>query len=153
MTSVNGRAPARRGGAMRAFGKGLASILISVLACGCASSPAQSQRTGQGQDYSRYVFALYDQPSGGATSRLRPSVPMNIAVAEVGQLHPDPKLLREITADGRMFRRVQPMTGIADGDYAADPYRSDASASAACPAGAAAPRLALARLQRLARDT
>ena len=69
---------------MRAYGKALASIPISILVCGCSSSPAQSQRTGQGQDYSRYVFALYDQPSGGATTRLLSQV------GQSGQPRPEP---------------------------------------------------------------
>src|SRR5258708_6626837 len=71
----------------------LSSLLALPLAflTGCESS-GQAQRTGQGSDYSQYVFALYDEPRGGATSALQPSFPMNVAVAEVGQLQPSPLL-------------------------------------------------------------
>src|SRR5438067_454464 len=77
------------GGFMRTTASCFLSIPIALLA-GCGSSGRQA---GEGREYSQYVFAMYDEPRGGATAGLAPSFPMNVAVAEVGQLRPSSKLL------------------------------------------------------------
>jgi hypothetical protein len=129
-----------------------------VLLGGCVSSEERVGRVGQGQDYSRYVFSMYDQPQAGATSALPASFPMNVAVAEVGQLQPDPQLLEKLRKDKGLFARVEPITGISSGNSydqanGAVAQTEGNEATPACPAKVEDARLALRRLQRLARDT
>jgi hypothetical protein len=135
---------------MRFRWSALLSVPLATLA-GCGSSGA-AQRTGQGSDYSQYVFALYDEPRGGATAALQPSFPMNIAVAEVGQLQPSAQLMEALTGEKQLFHRVQPITGISNGDFYTDPYSTHPAPDGNCRPDGANARLALRRLQRLARD-
>jgi hypothetical protein len=131
----------------------LAASIPLIALIGCA--PSQSgQRTGQGPDYSKYVFALYDEPGAGATTTLEPSFPMKLAVAEVGQLQPSTKLLAALNAEPNLFRRVEPVTGISNGDSYDDPYSTNGGARSTCDARHTdEPRLAMRRVERLARDT
>jgi len=131
--------------------------LTRIAGAGCALSllvgcSYQSKRSGQGADYAKYVYALYDDPSGGATaSTTSPRFPLNLAVAEIGELSPPTDLLESLRTDTRVFRRISGIPGISDGDFRSDPYAPDADCKP--PQAFAATRVALRRLERLARDT
>ena len=76
-----------------------------------------------------------------------------MAVAELGEVAPPPLLVERFQKESRLFRRVEGIPGMADGDYASDPYSSERP----CPPGAAeaaraTPRQAMQRMQRLSRD-
>jgi hypothetical protein len=82
-----------------------------------------------------------------------PRFPLNVAVAEIGELAPPPELIDGLRADTRIFRRVTSIPGISDGDFHFDPYSRDATAGSPNTPTVASTRNPLRRLERLARDT
>jgi len=137
---------------MRKFG--IVGAGCAVLVAGAGGCSFGASRSGQGADYAKYVYALYDDPSGGPTaSASSPAFPIGVAVAEIGELGPPTDLLEALRKDTRCFRRVAGIPGIADGDFRLDPYAVRATPDCDVRPVPAGTRVALRRLERIARDT
>ena len=127
---------------------------FTLLASGCIAYD-HDNRAGQGPDYARQVFSLYDEPPGAAAPH--PAAlhfPMNIAVAEVGELAPPPVVLDELRKEPALCRRVEGIPGIANGDYLTSPYNVH-DYPVASPNGkddALVAAAAMRRMLRMARD-
>ena len=132
---------------------------IRVAGAGCAMTVLlgcgyEARRSGQGTDYAKYVYALYDESCDRtAWTTSGPRFPVNVAVAEIGELAPPGELIDGLRADTRSFRRVVTIPGISDGDFHFDPYARDTNYSSPNSANLTTTRTALRRLERLARDT
>lgn len=112
---------------------------ISFLACGGCTT--QDQRAGDGADYSRYVLSLYNDPGDFGHGRRTVEFPVNMAIAQVGQVAPEPGVVDELRKASDVFRRVEPIPAPVDGVDVAhcDPNSSEG-------------RQPIRKLQALARD-
>lgn len=134
---------------MRRVHVAVAGLAVTLSGCGY-----EARRSGQGTDYAKYVFALYDDSCDRtAWTTSRPRFPVNVAVAEIGELAPPPELIDGLRADTRSFRRVAAIPGISDGDFHFDPYSRDATSGSPNTPTVPSTHSALRRLERLARDT
>jgi len=139
-------------------------LLPLLLSAGCVHDYSSPNRTGQGPDYARQVFSLYEPAAGGTAAAGNGAArgeamkfPAAVAVAEVGELHPPPVLLEQLRKEPGLFRRVEGIPGISDGDAVTSPFnvRDYPTPSSGSPgnrddAGQAA--AAMRRLIRFARD-
>lgn len=112
---------------------------LAFAAGGCAVGPAQ--HTGDGTDYSKYVLALYNDPGNDSMGHRTVEFPISVAVAQIGQVAPDPAMLTVLRDGHDVFRRVEPIPAPIDGAEAA---RCDPNT----PEG----RQPIRKLQALARD-
>jgi hypothetical protein len=123
-----------------------AALTISVLA-GCESS-GLSVREPRGKDYSTYVFSMYGDEGakspaatargaqaaapdgismlGGSaasqTAARRPLItPVNVVVAQLGEVAPPLKMIQRLRSDSGAFASVQPISGLVDAQPVADP--------------------------------
>jgi hypothetical protein len=129
---------------------------LVLLATGCvAGAYDHDNRAGQGPDYARQVFSLYDDANGaGAQHPAVLQFPLNIAVAEVGELAPPPVVLEQLRKETSLCHRVEGIPGIANGDYITSPYnvRDYPVTSPNGKDNALIAAAAMRRLIRLARD-
>jgi len=138
----------------RALGLFTGLLALTFLATGCVDGAYDhDNRAGQGPDYARQVFSLYDEPNG-APQPVALHFPLNIAVAEVGELAPPPVVLDELRKEPALCHRVEGIPGIANGDYLTSPYNVH-DYPVASPNGnqdALVAAAAMRRMLRLARD-
>jgi hypothetical protein len=131
----------------------LGLLPLTLLASGCVAAYDHDSRAGQGPDYARQIFSLYDEPNG-APQAAALHFPLSIAVAEVGELGPPPVVLDELRKEPALCRRVEGIPGIANGDYLTSPYnvRDYPVASPTGRDDAVVAAAAMRRMLRLARD-
>ena len=131
--------------------KGAVATSAMTVLVGCGY---EARRSGQGTDYAKYVYALYDDSCDRtAWTTSGPRFPLSVAVAEIGELAPPPELVDGLRADTRSFRRVTAIPGISDGDFHFDPYARDSTSGSPTTPTVASTRSALRRIERLAHDT
>jgi len=75
------------------------SILMLIALTGCESH--LSPRETRTQNYSAFIFSLYDNPKPIAPST-PPTVPMKVAVAQVGEIAPPQLMLDRLRQRGGM---------------------------------------------------
>jgi len=93
----------------------------ALLAGGCYH--ASPERSGQGPDYARYVYSLYDRPQPGAPPQpVHLRFPLNAAVAEIGELSPPPALLETLRPQAELFGRVEGIPALDESDDAGDRF-------------------------------
>lgn len=112
---------------------------ISLLTCGGCAVP--TQRAGDGADYSRYVLSLYNDPGDFGRGGRTLEFPIKAAVAQIGEVAPEPQVVDRLRKASDVFRRVEAIPAPAESGYAArsDPNSPDA-------------RQPIRKLQALARD-
>jgi hypothetical protein len=158
--------------------RSLAAALSLALLAGC-SSAGLSPRETQRQNYSSFVYSLYDLPAtepgaqdGAPRAPAKLVLPARVAVAQVGEVAPPQAFMEKLRSRPELFSRVEGISGIAgsygiSADEVAGRY---ARRRADCPpgtnyvtVGAAARQAAesegreqvqsdVAKMQRLARD-
>src|SRR4029077_9902423 len=79
-------------------------VSTGLLAGGC-TGPATVKHAGQGDAYARYVTSMYEQPAVMHVPRTI-EFPVSVAVAEIGQTTPSPRLLEKLRQAPEQFRRV-----------------------------------------------
>src|SRR5260221_541508 len=82
----------------------LRTVCAGLLAGGC-TGPATVKHSRQGDEYSRYVSSMYRQPAVMHVPRTI-EFPASVAVAEIGQTTPSPRLLEKLRQAPDLFRRV-----------------------------------------------
>jgi hypothetical protein len=141
-----------------------AALSLALLA-GCSSAGLSPRETGR-QNYSSFVYSMYDLPgatagaSGDASRRPgRLVLPARVAVAQMGEVAPPNAFLDKLRGRPDLFTRVEAISGI-PGNFQLDPDPSEAGSGVVGPAShnsrAAAvggdARRDLAAMQRMARD-
>ncbi len=117
----------------------LAVGTFAIAAGGCAGGP--SQRTGSGNDYSKYVLALYNDPGDYSMGRRTVEFPISMAVAQIGEVAPDSAMVTRLREGKDVFRRIEPIPAPMDGVEAAH-----------CDPNTPEGRQPIRKLQSLARD-
>ncbi|HEX4796942.1 MAG TPA: hypothetical protein VH370_24335 [Humisphaera sp.] len=77
---------------------------VALLLVGC-TGPATVKHSGQGDEYSHYVSSMYRQPAVVHVPRTI-EFPASLAVAEIGQTTPSPRLLEKLRKAPELFRHV-----------------------------------------------
>ncbi len=95
----------------------LAVGAFAISAGGCAVGP--SQRTGAGNDYSKFVLALYNDPGDYSMGRRTVEFPISMAVAQIGEVAPDSAMVTLLRDGHEVFRRIEPIPAPMDGVEAA----------------------------------
>jgi len=85
------------------------SILMLIALTGCESH--LSPRETRTQNYSAFVFSLYDNPRPLAQST-PPTIPIRVAVAQVGEIAPPQLMLDRLRQRGELFARVEGIPGL-----------------------------------------
>ena len=85
------------------------SILMFIALTGCESH--LSPRETRTQNYSAFIFSLYDNPKPIAPSG-PPTVPMKVAIAQVGEIAPPQLMLDHLRQRGELFARVEGIPGL-----------------------------------------
>ena len=98
----------------------LAGALCVAPLAGCASTGLSPREASQ-QNYSSFVYSLYDDPAqagareaGGEAEHPpgRLKVPARVAVAQLGEVAPPEAFLEKLRAKPELFSRVQGISGI-----------------------------------------
>ena len=98
----------------------LAGTLCLAPLAGCATTGLSPREANQ-QNYSSFVYALYDDPAQAAgreaaDEAARPAgrlvVPARVAVAQLGEVAPPETFLKKLRARPELFSRVQGISGI-----------------------------------------
>ena len=84
---------------------------LSVLLAGCTSS-GLSPREVHGQDYSTYVYSMYDAPANAAPAK-PVQLPATVAVAQIGEVAP-PTAMLDVLRKDQQFSLVQSVPGVDD---------------------------------------
>ena len=141
------------------------AVLAFALLAGCSSTGLSPRETTQ-QNYSSFVYSLYDLPAAPAGARdeaARPPgrlvLPARVAVVQVGEVAPPQAFLEKLRGRPDLFARVEGISGIPGAPgINADPYGSGTYvAGPPSPASRAAGvradvRHDFAAMQRMARD-
>src|SRR5258706_7738179 len=85
------------------------SILMLIALTGCESH--LSPRETRTQNYSAFIFSLYDNPKPIAQSTPK-KLPMKVAVAQVEKLAPPQLMLDRLRQRGELFARVEGIPGL-----------------------------------------
>lgn len=93
---------------LQLVGLGVLALVLS----GCVTTGLSTRET-RGQNYSTYLYALYDTPASLETSA-RPTVkrPAKVAVAQIGEVAPPQKVLEVLRREAGLFRTVEGIPGI-----------------------------------------
>jgi hypothetical protein len=121
------------------------SILMFIALAGCESH--LSPRETRTQNYSAFVFSLYDNPRPIAQST-PPTLPMKVAVAQVGEIAPPQLMLDHLRQRGELFARVEGIPGIFEELYC----NNNQGTGALNASERQQVRDRVSRLQRLAQD-
>lgn len=137
-----------------------AAALSLALLAGCSTVGLSPRETPQ-QNYSSYVYSLYDlTPSAGIegsvaadVTRAQPklSIPARLAVVQVGEVAPPKAFLDKLRARPDLFPRVEGISGIT-GSYEGPADAGVGRAHAGQRGHGDIVRRDVARMRRLARD-
>jgi len=119
------------------------SILMFIALTGCESH--LSPRESRTQNYSAFVFSLYDNPRPIAPA-MPPTVPMKVAIAQVGEIAPPQLMLDHLRQRGELFCRVEGIPGLFEELYCSN------NQGALNASERQQVRDRVSRLQRLAQD-
>jgi len=87
-----------------------ALLILTVLAIsGC--SAGLSPRETRTQNYPAFILSLYDYPRP-ATPAQPPTLPMRIAVAQIGEIAPPQAVLDHLRRQSGLFTRVEGIPGV-----------------------------------------
>lgn len=89
-------------------------VLPAIGLSGCLSSGLSMRETGR-QNYSGYVYSLYDDDTQVAANAQPAtlSLPARVAVAQIGEVSPPATLIDTLRNDPAVFARVEGIPGIA----------------------------------------
>lgn len=94
----------------------LAIVPMLPLLGGCSFAGTGPLRDS-GQDYARSVYTLYDQPKPGAPpAAVTLRFPMDVAVAEVGQVTPLPLAMEQLRSNPQLVRRAEGIPALDESD-------------------------------------
>ena len=143
----------------------VAVALSLVLLAGCASSGLSPRETAN-QNYSSFVYSLYDLPAapagGSEQGTPRPAkltLPARVAVVQVGEVAPPQAFLNKLRGRPDLFARVEGISGIS-GSFALPQHSYEAGRYVAGPPSPGSRALDsryqahqdIAGMQQLARD-
>jgi hypothetical protein len=147
---------------------------LLALFAGCATEGLSPRESGH-QNFSSFVYALYDQPAAQAAAReeagdaarepARLVLPARVAVAQVGEVAPPQAFLEKLRGRPDLFSRVEGISGMT-GSAGIDPaaptvqrygrplgaYRAGPPTPLAVPDPQEQVRRDVAKMQRLARE-
>lgn len=96
----------------------LAVALSVLLLAGCSTAGLSPRETAQ-QNYSSFVYSLYDSPAWPAGAReeagrppARLVLPARVAVVQVGEVAPPQSFLNKLRGRPELFSRVEGISGI-----------------------------------------
>ena len=87
----------------------LITSLLILCAVGCTSG--LSSRETRTQSYSSFILSLYDNPTPQQTAPV-PTLPMKIAVAQVGESAPTQIMLAHLREKPELFARIEGIPGL-----------------------------------------
>ena len=87
-------------------------ILMAVLLVGCEYEG--TQRGVAGHDYAHDVFSVSDMSSGAPAGEPTLHFPLDVAVAEIGELAPRSAVLKTLRDRSELFGRVEGIPGLVD---------------------------------------
>lgn len=98
---------------------GVAAVALSVAVLAGCSSAGLSPRETERQNYSSFVYSLYDLPAAQAGARDEASrppaklvLPARVAVVQVGEVAPPQEFMNKLRGRPDLFSRVEAISGI-----------------------------------------
>lgn len=96
---------------MKSLSKVISSVCMLIMLAGCISSGLSPRETGT-QSYSHYVLSLYDNgPASPSPAAAEQSFPINLAVAQMGEIAPPSGMLEELSRRPELFNRAEAIPG------------------------------------------
>lgn len=85
---------------------------LAVVLTGCVTTGLSTRET-RGQNYSTFLYALYDtQEPMDTTSHPTVKLPVKVAVAQIGEVAPPQAMLEALRKDVGLFRTVEGIPGV-----------------------------------------